>query len=249
MKTRRKRLPENIHIVRGQTQKNVNKTILEELINRYDQQTGIKILDLPCGKLEFLNYVRILFPNSKLTGADIMPHPDTGTIVFHQKDLSKNFNFNDGETFDLITSISGIMMFGNTQCFIENCSKLLSKGGTLIITNDNPATIKDRISYLMLGRFRIFGQVFEDHETLTQLVLIQELVRLLRVNGIEITNVKYTSFYPKDLIYVPFALLVFPFQLAYLATRKTSLPKRLIYAKYAFRQMFCRHYIVYGKKV
>lgn len=249
MNTNRKTIPSNINIERGETQINVNKTVLEELINRYNTSDSFELLDLPCGKLTFLKYVRTLFPSAELSGADIMPASNTEDINFIQMDLSIDFHLPQNKQYDVITSISGVMMFGNTKNFIDNCIKHLKPGGTFIITNDNSATIKDRISYLALGRFRIFGQVFEDNETLTQLVLIQELTRLLRINNISIERIEYTSLYPKDLIFLPFAMLVYPIQLLYLFMKKTSLPKKLIFVKYSFKQMFYRHYVIVGKKM
>jgi SAM-dependent methyltransferase len=163
-------------------------------------------------------------------------------------DLSQNFSTDEVEKFDLITCISGIMMFGNTDNFLVNCIKRLKTDGTIIITNDNPATIKDRLSYLFLGRFRIFDQFFEDHETLTQLVLIQDLTRILRKNNIEIEKIIYSSFYAKDFLFLPFAFAVYPFQMLYLLSRKTNLSLALKISKYNFKQLFGRHYIVIGKK-
>lgn len=243
-----KRIPDTLQIQRGQTQKGVNKIILEELLNRYESDSNKNILDLPCGYLEFLNYTHILFPNWTLNGADISAPANLHQVQFTQMDLSKPFTLPDEETFDVISSISGIMMFGNTEGFIENCIARLKRNGTFIITNDNPATIKDRISYLLLGRFRIFNQIFEDHETLTQLVLIQDLTRMLRKNGIEIEKIIYSSFYIKDLIFLPFAIMVYPFQMLYLLTRKTGLSRALIISKYNFKQLLGRHYIIIGKK-
>ena len=67
---KRKKL-DNIDILRGQTQKGVNKTILQELLGRFNESSQKRILDLPCGGLEFLNYVHILYPNWELEGFDL----------------------------------------------------------------------------------------------------------------------------------------------------------------------------------
>lgn len=248
MNSIKRRIPQNIEILRGQTQKGVNKIILEELLERFDESSQKKILDLPCGYLEFLNYVHILYPNWELEGADLYAPPHNDNVHFTQMDLSKDFIIPIDKKYDIITSISGIMMFGNTESFLVNCINRLNSEGTLIVTNDNPATIKDRLSYLFLGRFRIFDQLFEDHETMTQLVLIQDLTRILRKNNIEIEKITYSSFYSKDLLFLPFALIVYPFQMLYLLTRKTSFSKALKVSKYNFKQLFGRHYIIIGRK-
>jgi SAM-dependent methyltransferase len=248
MNSTKKRIPDNIVIPRGQTQKNVNKILLEKLINQFDRETSKSILDLPCGNLEFLSYVKQLFPNWDLKGADLFVPKATQDMNFIQMDLSKDFSLLKNEKFDIISSISGIMMFGNTSSFIESCISHLKPEGTLIVTNDNPATIKDRLSYLLLGRFRIFDQIFDDKETMTQLVLIQDLTRTLRINGIKINDITYCSFYPKDFIFLPFALMAYPFQMLYLLSRKKGLSNALKTSLYNFKQLFARHYIIIGTK-
>lgn len=242
------KIPAHIKIERGQTQKNVNKNIILEFLNRFPTDTPLKVLDLPCGKREFISYVHALYPQSDLTGVDIVDPPAADHSRFFNMDLSKPFTLPDDEKYDVITSISGIMMFGNTQNFIEQCSKHMKPDAMLIVTNDNPATIKDRLSYFFLARFRIFDQVFEDHDTLTKLVLIQDLTRLMRINGIQIEKITYTSFYLKDIVFLPIVLLVYPFQFLYLMSRKSAIPKKQLLAKYNLSQLLCRHYIIVGRK-
>lgn len=244
----KKQLPSNLTVERAQTQKDANKIILTELINRFDSEKPLKVLDLPCGNLEFLSYVKTLFPNSELHGADIMQPKSDLKIDFYPMDLTKDFTALDNTKYDLITSISGVMMFSNTLSFIDNCCNHLKPGGTFIVTNDNNATIIDRIAFLFLGRFRMFKAVFEDHETLTENVPIQELVRLLRKNEIEITKIEYTSFYRKDLIFMPLTLLIYPIQMWHLRRLKSQLPDNLIRQKYPFKHFFYKNYIIYGHK-
>lgn len=236
-------------IERGENQKNVNRDILQLLINKYDSNKEIEVLDLPCGKLEFLRHLKELFPHARLTGADIVVPDTRHGIKFIPMDLTREFSIPRSEQYDLITSIAGVMMFSNTLSFIENCTARLREGGTIIVTNDNSVTVIDRISYMFLGRFRMFNPVYEDTETLTNFVPIQELIRLLRIHGIEIEKIKYTSFYAKDLKYLPVALLVYPFQLLYLFMYKTNLPRGIKWQKYSFKHLFCKAYYIVGRKV
>jgi SAM-dependent methyltransferase len=241
-------LPANFEVKRGQTQKNVNRTVLSTLLQIFQPESAITALDLPCGDMEFLSYVNKLFPKAKLFGADIEQKKAPDYITFKQMDLTKNFALPDVETFDLITSVSGVMVFGNTQGFINNCVSRLKPGGTLVITNDNCATVTDRLAYLFLARYRIFNTIFEQHDTLIQIVPIQELCYLLKMNNVSIQKIEYTSFYLKDLMYLPFALLVYPFQLFYLLRLKSSLSTIFKKSMYPFKHLFCKHYVIVGKK-
>jgi len=238
----------NIEIPRGQTQKEVNRTILAYLHSRFPGDAKISFLDLPCGNLEFLACVKSLFPFSDLTGADLHTPKSKDGINFHQMDLTKSFTLSAKKKFDVVSSISGVMMFSNTLSFIENCSARIKNDGTFILTNDNNTTIKDRLAFFFLGRYRIFNSVFEDKELMTENVPINELVRLVRAQGINIESIEYTSFYPADLIFLPIALVVCFFQWIYLKRLKTQLPTELIKQMYPFKHLLCRHYIIKGTK-
>lgn len=242
-------LPANFAVARGQTQIGVNRAILTKLVNRFPAAAPLHVLDLPCGNLEFLTYVSQLFPAATLCGADIAPPVSSSSrISFVETDLTKDFQLPAAQQFDLITSISGIMMFGNTLSFVRNCGARLKPGGTFVITNDNSATIMDRIAYLFFGRYRLFKPLYEDSEELTQYVPLQELCRLLRTHNIAIEQIEYTSFYRKDLLCLPLALVVCPLQRLYLRRLGTQLPARLVRQMYPFKALFCKHYIITGRK-
>lgn len=244
-----KTLPSNLSIPRGQTQIGVNYTVLDYLYNRFPENAKMSFLDLPCGNQEFLKNLKILFPFSEFTGADIQVPEATAEIDFQQMDLAKDFTFPAEKKFDVVSSISGVMMFSNTLSFIKNCSERIKNGGNFILTNDNNATIKDRLAYFFLGRFRIFNLVFEDEELMTENVPINELIRLMRTNGIEIENITYTSFYPVDLLFLPFALIVYAVQWLYLKRLKTRLPEKIVAQMYPFKHLLYRHYVITGTKV
>jgi hypothetical protein len=91
--------PLNFEIKRGQTQKNVNRTVLLNLLRIYKQDTAIKVLDLPSGNMEFLQYVKLLFPNSKLFGADIEPIQPQENVTFTKMDLTKTFTLSENEVW------------------------------------------------------------------------------------------------------------------------------------------------------
>jgi 2-polyprenyl-3-methyl-5-hydroxy-6-metoxy-1,4-benzoquinol methylase len=235
-------------IERGETQKNVNQRILHHLVGKINRNHVFKGLDLPCGSMLFVEYLNKVFPDASIIGADLQRPSKASSHQYIQMDLAKDFLLKPEEKFDVITSVSGIMMFGNTLNFVSNCVRHLQKGGTFIITNDNFRTIKDKLSILFLGRDRLFKLIYEDTEEVTQQVPIQELVRLLRVNGMTIDKIEYTSFYLKDLIYLPIAVLIYPIQFIYLLRYKTTLRATLIQAMFPFKHYFCKHYIIYANK-
>ncbi len=245
----RKTLPSHLKVERGETQKDVNSTVLQELINRIDSNKSFKAIDMPCGNGSFLGYINALFPNAELSGSDIeIPPHLPNNCKCYTIDLTKDFDIPENETFDLITSISGVMMFGNTQNFIENCAKRLNKDGLFVLTNDNSSTIMDRFAFMFLGRHRQFPLVNDSDYGITQNLSMQELTRLLRINNLEVDKIEFTSFYPKDLMFLPLAILIAPFQFLYLHKLQPSLNKKTIGQMFGLKQLFCKHYIIYAKK-
>lgn len=235
-------------VERGQTQKNVNITVMKTLLTYFNKKDKFKVLDVPCGDTGFLYNLKKLFPEAELTGADIETPPMIKEGRFFKADLTEDFLDLSTEKFDLITSISGVMMFGNTLRFISNCADKLSPGGTLVITNDNSSTILDRLYFLFFGRVRIFRPVYTSDEALTQNIPLQELIRIISVNGIEIESVKYTSFYKRDLMLLPIAILLYPIQWLHLQKYRTRETAALITMMYPFKQFLFRHYIIVARK-
>ena len=241
-------LPAGMRIERANTQSDVNSTVLNYLVQKFDKQAPLTTIDLPCGGQEFVSYLKQLFPQASITGVDIIAADAKPGIHFLQMDISEPFTISQGEQYDLITSISGVMMFSNTKLFIDNCISRLKKGGTFILTNDNSATLKDKLTFLLFGNLRMFPAVYADNAWLTENVSIQELVRLLRTNGVIIKDIVYTSSNPRDYLIWPFAFFIYPVHRWFLKRFKNTLPPSLIEKMYPFKHYYCRHYIIIGEK-
>ena len=236
-------------VPRGNTQRNVNRTILERLVPGLRDRPGARVLDVPCGEGEFLEALRRLVPGVEVHGIDVTPPRDPPEgIAFETADATRDFEA-PGGPFDVITSISGVMMFGNTKSFVENCARQLKSGGTFVLTNDNSFTIRDRISFLFLGRLRRYRLVFGPDEGITNHVPIQELARLLDANRIRIREVAYTSFYPEDLLWLPLLVPIALIQLAYLRWGRHALPPAERRRLFPLRSLWLRHYVIFGEKL
>ena len=242
-------------VPRGNTQKNVNRAVLADLLTHEAArlgQPGLRWLDAPCGEGEFLTQVRRFFPQADLSGVDVRPAAPAvpGAPVHYQvADLSRAVPFADAPPFDVLTSISGIMCFANTAQFIGGCAQRLRPGGLLLVSNDNCLTVRDRLSYLFSGRVRRFKLLFEPHEGNFQLVQHQELKRLFDVHGIALKRVVYTAFYTEDLLYLPLALLLWPWQWWQLRRARSSTSQALRQQLFGFKSLLYRHYFFVGEKL
>ena len=242
--------PKYADVPRGNTQKHVNRDILRYVLERSGLRETSRVLDVPCGAGEFLGLLRRYWPGATLTGGDLRPDaPTVPGVAYQSVDLSQPFDLRaGGAEFDLITCISGVMSFGNTQAFVASCARQLRPGGQFVVTNDNVGTVRDRFSYLFTGRVRRFKLLFETTESISQLVQPQELHRLLEAHGLPVREVFYTSFYLEDLLFFPLALLLYPLQWLYVRRLKHPLSQARRRQLFGFRSLLCRHYVLVGEK-
>ena len=241
-------------VPRGNTQKHVNRDVLADLLRHEAprlQQPALRWLDAPCGAGEFLAQVRRFFPQAALSGTDVRaeaPAVPGDPVQYVRGDLSRGVPFAEAAPFDVVTSISGIMCFANTAQFVAGCAERLRPGGLLLVSNDNCLTVRDRLSYLHSGRVRRFKLLFEPDEGNFQLVQHQELKRLFDINGIALRRVVYTSFYTEDLLYLPLALLLWPWQWWQLRRARSSTGHALRGQLFGFKSLLYRHYFFVGEK-
>jgi hypothetical protein len=91
--------------------------------------------------------------------------------------------------------------------------------------------------------------LFEPHEGNHQLVQHQELKRLFDVNGLVLQRVLYTAFYVEDLLYVPLAALLWPWQWLRLRRLRNSTNQAQRQELFGFKSLLHRHYVFVGEKL
>jgi 2-polyprenyl-3-methyl-5-hydroxy-6-metoxy-1,4-benzoquinol methylase len=235
-------------IPHGNTQRGVNRAVFSFLQSRFSPNGAFSLLDIPCGRGEFALAVKRLFPSSTITCADLHAQAPGAEVRFLSMDATKPFPFSAGELFDVITSISGVMEFDNTAGFISECAKQLKPGGRIVITNDNAFTVRDRLSFLFLGRLRRFKLLMEAHSHTYKYIPPQELLKMFFEQHLTLERVEYVSLYYEDLLFLPLAIVLYPLQWLYLFTLTSSVLRSIRTQLFPFRALLCRHYIIVGKK-
>lgn len=220
--------------------------VLEYLASRGAEWTSL--FDVPCGSGDFLEEVGRRHPGRKLLGADIAA-PERRGFDFIRFDASKDFPIPPAARFDVITSISGVMEFDNTSGFIRNCLERLNEGGALVVTNDNCFTVRDRLSYLLIGRLRRFPLLLEAGTPTYRHVPLQELCKIFYEQGLRLEKVRYVGFFPEDFLFLPLALLLYPLQLVHLLTRRSNVPRPERIRLFPFRSLLARHYVLFLSRV
>ncbi len=202
-------------------------------------------LEIPAGSGEFLAALQQHFPKAIFFGGDIRKACCKNFIQF---DLTKPFPMKPTVKFDVIVSISGIMEFDNTAGFIKQCVQHLQEGGLLIISNDNVMTVRDRLSFLLIGRVRRFSLFFTPYQPTYKMIPTQELYKLVQENNLSLENVVYCSIFPEDFLFTPFAVLLFLFHLIYLFTLRHPIPIAIRLKLFPFQSFLFRHYFFACRK-
>lgn len=229
-------------IPRGNTCAGVNRAIIEYLLRLPREARPARFLDVPCGSGVFLATLRQFFPDAVVRGGDVQA-PEPATEVA-RVDLSRPFALFAPLKFDVITSISGVMEFDNTRQFFETCADHLAPDGLLIVTNDNVVAIRDRLSFLFLGKVRRFRLFVGPEDPTWKLISIQNLARSLHDAGFSIREIRYLSARRKDWLLLPLAAVIWPFQWIYVRRARSKVPAARRREMFPFRALICRHYMI-----
>ena len=232
-------------IPRGNTCPGVNRAVIEHILKLPEIRRESNLLDVPCGNGEFLDAVNLFVPAVKTYGIDIATAKPEFAHDFIQANLSTLSSLDLTTKFDLVTCISGVMEFDNTLAFFERIRELICQDGEFIVTNDNLLSIRDRITYLLFGRFWQYRFSSASGETTWKILTITNLVRILSDAGFEVEEIKYVS--PKwiEWFWLPLAAPIFAFQKLSPAIKGASGSNRDRLNMLPFISLLSRHYILF----
>jgi len=231
-------------IPRGMTARGVHRAILEYLIEQGPIWDKKNILDLPCGQGELVGTLRNFFPDARVFGADMQLPNNLSKTNFAQVDASSVFNIFPSEKFDLITSVSGVMEFDNTLQFFEQCENMLNESGTFIVSNDNVMTVRDRLSFFWLGKFRQYSIFTKQEYPTWKVITIYNMIRILEDAGFKIKEIRYCAVRGKDYFMLPIAMLIYPIKFLYIQFAKHGMAVELRNKMYPFASLLHRHYFI-----
>ena len=231
-------------VPRGNTSAGVNRTIIGHLLSVLEPEATGSLLDIPCGKGEFLDSAKRFFPKMETFGADITATPKDFEHNFTKIDAAHFSPPQTGTKFRIVTCISGVMEFDNTLSFFEGLKEVIDQNGELIVSNDNLVTVRDRVLYLLFGRHRQYKMAIPFHAPTWKIVPLQNLLRILHDSGFKLTAIRYVPPRPSDWLWLPLAALFAPFQYLYLRSSSEEQNLSLKRAMFPFLSLLSRHYIV-----
>lgn len=241
---RRPATPALAEVPRGNTCAGVNREIIGYLVRRFGADSLASCLDLPCGEGDFISSLKRYMPRWRIAGADIA-QPRGTDHEFRTFDASKADPLPfPGRRFDVVTCISGVMEFDNTLAFFERVRESLADDGIFVVTNDNILTVRDRLLYLVSGRFVQYPFATEPGTPTWKIVPLQNLLRLLGDGGFAIEEHRYVPVRPKDRLWSPLALLIWLFGRLF----STGKDRNCIFDRLSFASLLSRHYILVCRK-
>lgn len=125
-----------------------------------------KVLDAPCGYGALAFYLNDM--GFQVFALDLYKDGFKGKETpFIEADLNDNLPFEDN-SFEYVACIEGIEHLENPYSLIEEISRVLKRGGRLILSFPNIMSIRSRIRFLFYSYFSFFRDIKEKSEDLHQ---------------------------------------------------------------------------------
>jgi SAM-dependent methyltransferase len=96
------------------------------------------VLDVGCGRGDFLRYLRSFRPDLDLTGIDLAPNLPAEGIRFIQGDFLTS---SPGATYDVVVSLAVIEHVADIKAFVERIHALTRPGGMVVIMTLNESSL------------------------------------------------------------------------------------------------------------
>ena len=155
-------------------------------ISKIKSDRPLKVLDVGCGKGDFLKYIKERNPELELYGIDLSSNECPG-IKFIKGDILKD---NFSMKFDIITNLAVIEHLNSPQLFIKKIKELLLPGGLLFTVTDNDYSMFYRIARLLkkVGMNAAYDRTYMTQHL--QCFSRNSLKVLMDMNGLEIIRHK-----------------------------------------------------------
>ena len=135
------------------------------------------VIDVGCGRGDFLRHVRALRPDLKLTGIDLTPNKPADGIQFLQGDF---MNVSHGMTFDAVVSQQVIEHVEDLQAFTGVLQRLAKPRATVVVSTINESSLLYALARigkqigLPLAFDRLYGRHHIQHFTTKSLRTLLE---------------------------------------------------------------------------
>jgi SAM-dependent methyltransferase len=143
---------------KGQNMKKDEKNLLlDKIIALFSMEARGKVLDLGCGDGDYSVRLKKLGFDVIAADMDVKRFRYNSDIDFRVCDVAKKLSFQDG-LFDYVLLAEVVEHLKNPYEVMKEISRVLKKGGRLILSTPNILSLKSRIRYLFEGNYEYFRE-------------------------------------------------------------------------------------------
>ena len=125
---------------------NPNFKLFEEISKTFNElKPNAKVLDVGCGKLDLLRYLRPRHSGFDLSGIDFTTNEDVPNINFSTGDM---FDLNEEKKFDAIVSLAVIEHVEDVVAFVGKFHRLINSGGIVVLMTVDDSSLLYSLSRL-----------------------------------------------------------------------------------------------------
>jgi 2-polyprenyl-3-methyl-5-hydroxy-6-metoxy-1,4-benzoquinol methylase len=174
--------------------------LLEGFLSVFDKATRGKVLDIGCGDGDYAYNLKRMGFDVLAADMDVERFKYADQIVFQKCNVTEKLPFADN-SFDYILFAEVIEHLKNPYDVIKELSRILKRGGILVLSTPNILNLKSRMRFLFEGCWEYFREIPLEHsqnpkEVVWNLHLMpwryHELEYLLHYNGFKVEGV-FTS--------------------------------------------------------
>jgi 2-polyprenyl-3-methyl-5-hydroxy-6-metoxy-1,4-benzoquinol methylase len=156
--------------------------IVEAAIEQARPQTGLRWLDIGCGRGELLRELRDSWQPAELVGIDVIDWLDrdlAGDVSFHALSADQAGAL---QPADRVLMIEVIEHLESPWQALRQAARLVAPGGWIVLSTPNLATLRHRLELALRGRLTSFRP---DNEAHLSPALPHVISRILREEGLE----------------------------------------------------------------
>lgn len=175
--------------------KGFKKHRFDKIVNNISENKPLVLLDVACGRGHFYDLLKDKRPNVKYLGLEFSSKQvnlakKKGYEV-KKHDLTQKWPCEDNSV-DIVFAAEIIEHILDTDYFIQECNRVLKKGGKLILTTPNIASLGDRFRLLFGNRpSAIENRIINDNSGHIRAFTYSDLYFLIKENNF--INIKITG--------------------------------------------------------
>ena len=113
-----------------------NVALFQRILQQIPQ--GASVVDVGCGRGDFLRFARKQRPDLRLTGIDLSPNENEPGLTFYQGDI---LDLPLEGQFDVVVSLAVIEHIVEVRTFVQRMQQLSRPGGTVVVMTLNDGSL------------------------------------------------------------------------------------------------------------